>query len=206
MLQSVDVNTKKSNIGWNGRVSLIRKSCWESRWWWFQNMELLPIQLWHGWCSGVVQKDILRGELVLSKVSWEALREALAVLERPSTVEEITDATWKVAMLYFSVLWWSSWATNNLEGDLYCNKWKSSLSSISHWANSPMMRNGSSISNTEWHQALEKKCRLRKLDSWGKTDIGGFQVLELYSQRIGCSVERQQNFPAMVRKVKVDPI
>ena len=33
---------------------------------------------------------------VLSKVSWEALREALAVLERPSTVEEITDATWKV--------------------------------------------------------------------------------------------------------------
>ena len=42
--------------------------------------------------------------MVLSKVSWEALREALAVLERPSTVEEITDATWKVAMLYFSVL------------------------------------------------------------------------------------------------------
>ena len=39
-----------------------------------------------------------------NKVSWEALREALAVLERPSTVEEITDATWKVAMLYFSVL------------------------------------------------------------------------------------------------------
>ena len=32
----------------------------------------------------------------MSKVSWEALREALAVLERPSTVEEITDATWKV--------------------------------------------------------------------------------------------------------------
>ena len=30
-----------------------------------------------------------------------------------------------------------------------------------------------------------------------------FQVLELYSQRIGCSVERQQNFPGMVRKVKV---
>ena len=34
--------------------------------------------------------------LKLTKVSWEALREALAVLERPSTVEEITDATWKV--------------------------------------------------------------------------------------------------------------
>ena len=33
---------------------------------------------------------------MLTKVSWEALREALAVLERPSTVEEITDATWKV--------------------------------------------------------------------------------------------------------------
>ena len=29
-----------------------------------------------------------------------------------------------------------------------------------------------------------------------------FQVLELYSQRIGCSVERQQNFPGMVRKVE----
>ena len=43
---------------------------------------------------------------LLSKVSWEALREALAVLERPSTVEEITDATWKVT---------------------HCNKWKSSL-------------------------------------------------------------------------------
>ena len=43
---------------------------------------------------------------MLSKVSWEALREALAVLERPSTVEEITDATWKVT---------------------HCNKWKSSL-------------------------------------------------------------------------------
>ena len=54
-----------------------------------QNMDLLPIQLWHG--VGVVQVSS-----VLSKVSWEALREALAVLERPSTVEEITDATWKV--------------------------------------------------------------------------------------------------------------
>ena len=42
---------------------------------------------------------VLMGKLVLNmltKVSWEALREALAVLERPSTVEEITDATWKV--------------------------------------------------------------------------------------------------------------
>ena len=28
-------------------------------------------------------------------------------------------------------------------------------------------------------------------------------MLELYSQRIGCSVERQQNFPGMVRKVKI---
>ena len=34
--------------------------------------------------------------LIMTKVSWEALREALALLERPSTVEEITDATWKV--------------------------------------------------------------------------------------------------------------
>ena len=34
----------------------------------------------------------------MTKVSWEALREALAVLERPSTVEEITDATWKVTL------------------------------------------------------------------------------------------------------------
>ena len=38
--------------------------------------------------------------LKLIKVSWEALREALAVLERPSTLEEITDATWKVTCGY----------------------------------------------------------------------------------------------------------
>ena len=37
-------------------------------------------------------------KLNMTKVSWEALREALAVLERPSTVEEITDATWKVCL------------------------------------------------------------------------------------------------------------
>ena len=44
----------------------------------------------------VVMVLVKRTLLKLTKVSWEALREALAVLERPSTVEEITDATWKV--------------------------------------------------------------------------------------------------------------
>ena len=44
----------------------------------------------------VVVVMLKRMLLRLTKVSWEALREALAVLERPSTVEEITDATWKV--------------------------------------------------------------------------------------------------------------
>ena len=34
------------------------------------------------------------------QVTWEGVREALAVLKRPSTVEEIAEATWRLFSVY----------------------------------------------------------------------------------------------------------